>query len=160
MITLRLMSIKIEEFIIVILVLFNLQCRGSQEAAVEKTNGTSRILLPLHMEELVGLRDSETVDVEVKFLGNSEVSPYDGLNSPDSLMLQVQLRFGVPTRFQSGSFRWYQKDESFQGPIKSISVTYHGGQGGIPSMDGRFQFRIPSHGQYEIFIPTTEIVRP
>ena len=112
------------------------------------------------MEELVGLRDGETVDIKVKFLGNSEVTRDDGLNGPDSLMLQIQLRFGVPTRFQSGSFRWYRKDELFQGPLTSLSVTYYGGQGGLPSMDGRFQFRITGHGHYEIFIPTSEIVRP
>ncbi len=160
MTTLRLPKIEIKEFIIISLVLFNLHCQGSQEASVEKVNGTSRILLPLHMEELVGLRDGETVDIEVKFLGNSEVTRDDGLNGPDSLMLQIQLRFGVPTRFQSGSFRWYQKDELFQGPLTSISVTYYGGQGGLPSMDGRFQFRITGHGHYETFIPTTEMVRP
>ena len=142
------------------LVLVNLQCLGSQEASVEKINGTSRSLLPLHIEELVGLRDGETVDIEVKFLGNSQMIRDDGLNGPDSLMLQIQLRFGVPTRFQSGSFRWYQKDELFQGPLTSTSVTYHGGQGALPSMNGRFQFRIADHGHYETFIPTTEIARP
>jgi len=160
MTTLRLVNIEIKEFIIITVVLFNLQCQGNQEASVEKINGTSRILVPLHMEELVGLRDSETVDIEVKFLGNSGVTRDDGLNSPDSLMLRIQLRFGVPTQFQSGSFRWYQKDEFFQGPITSMSVTYYGGQGGLPSMDGRFQFGIIGHGRYETFIPTTEIVRP
>ena len=84
------------------LVLFNLQCLGNQEASVEKINGTSRIILPLHIEELVGLRDGETVDIEVKFVGNPQVTRDDGLNGPDSLMLQIQLRFGVPIRFQSG----------------------------------------------------------
>ncbi|MCH7756372.1 hypothetical protein IH970_14785, partial [candidate division KSB1 bacterium] len=52
----RLPNIAIKEFIIISLVLFNLQCQGSQEASVEKISGSSGILLPLHMEELVGLR--------------------------------------------------------------------------------------------------------
>ncbi len=139
---------------------FSLQCLGSQEASVEKINGSSRTLLPLLIEELVGLRDGETVDIAVKFMGNSQVPRDNRLSEPDSLMLQIQLRFGVPTRFQSGSFRWYQKDELFQGQLTSTSVTYYGGQGGLPSMDGRFQFSITHHGHYETFIPTTEIVRP
>jgi len=160
MTTLSLPKIGIKEFFIISLVLFNLQCQGHQEASVEKIDSTSRILLPLHMEKLVGLRDGETVDIEVTFLGNSEVTHENGLNSPDSLMLQIQLQFGVPTRFRSGSFRWYRKDELFQGQLTSTSVTYYGGQGGLPSMDGRFQFRCNGDGRYETFIPTTEIVRP
>jgi len=89
------MSIEIKEFIIITVVLFNLQCQGNREASVELIDDTARILVPLQMQELVGLRDSEKVDIAVKFLGNSEMTRDEG-KSPDSLVLQIQLRFGVP----------------------------------------------------------------
>jgi len=142
------------------LVLFNLHCHENQEASVLKLNGSAKDRLPVGLAELTGLRDGEIINISARFQGYFEVKPNDGLRSPDSLILQIQLQFGVPTRFRSGSFRWHEKDQLFQGSLSSTSVSYHGGQGGLPSMDGRFQFEIRDHGQYETYIPTTEIVRP
>ncbi len=150
----------IKEFLILILCLVTLQCRGSREASVVKIDGASRTSLPLRIEELVGLRDGETVDIEAKFLANMEVGNDNKASGPDSLILQIKMQFAVPIRFRAGSFSWHQNDALLQGPLTSTSVAYYGGQGALPSMAGQFQFSISGHGDYEVIIPSTEIVRP
>lgn len=149
-----------KKFSIIFLCLASLQCQSNQEPSVEKIDGTSRTSLPLLLNELAGLRDGETVNVEAIFLPKNEVTDDNGPTGPDSLLLRIRLQFAVPTRFQAGSFKWFRKGELFQGQLTSSSVAYYGGQGALPSMNGQFQFSIPGRGHYEVLIPSTEIARP
>jgi hypothetical protein len=142
------------------LVLLVLQCRAEQNPGVEKIEGESRTRLPLSTHSLTGLRDGETVNINVNYRVDTRVTRKQGLQVPDSLILAITLRFGVPTTFDSGRFRWYQKAKLFEGPLNSPSITYHGGQGALPSLAGRFNFVIAELGQYEVYIPATEIHRP
>ena len=82
--------------------------------------------------------------------------------SPSSnLRLDLLFRIGVPTRLESGQYRWEGQDEVLEGPVRASSVTFLGGQSDNPNLGGVFQL-LSASGEpiYQVTLPTSEVKRP
>jgi hypothetical protein len=81
------------------------------------------------------------------------------LTAPESsLTLEMSFKVGVPTRLESGGYRWIRLGGISSGSIAATSVTFLGGQSDPPNLGGVFQLfsdkNIPSH---RVVLPVSSI---
>ncbi|HEY3129450.1 MAG TPA: hypothetical protein VGL91_08330 [Acidobacteriota bacterium] len=123
-------------------------CAGPAEAKIEAVGGT-QAALPFHMQSLSGVRDGDLLRTRLVFSGDS---------SP--LVMDMDFRIGVPTRLESGHYRWQRKGESLEGKISALSVTFLGGQADRPSVGGVFELSSPQGVPvYKVTLPTHIVSR-
>ena len=75
--------------------------------------------------------------------------------------MDLLFRIGVPTRLESGQYRWERHDEVLEGLVRASSVTFLGGQSDNPNLGGVFQLLSASGDPiYRVTLPTSEVKRP
>jgi len=126
---------------------------------VEKINDNTKILLSLRLDSFTGLRDGYAIRGKIIFLYDKTSVSSIKTFTPDSLILNIVVEPGVPTRFISGKFRLRNRGKLFHGPVTSTSLTFLGGQGALPSLGGTFLLKANQGESYEVYIPPTEIAR-
>ena len=117
-------------------------CGPAKEASVTRNSDQAR--LPLVLNSLSGLREGYVAHGEMMFMD---------ADSPDRLLIRFTLEPGVPTKFISGEFSWGAKT----GEVTCSSIDFFGGQGGIPSIGGKFAMTTPDGVSYAVYLPTTEM---
>ena len=124
-------------------------CRNIEEATIENLQEKS-ILTDYVMTSLEGRRDGDRLPVRLVF-----EAPYSNLR------MDLLFRIGVPTRLESGQYRWEGQDEVLGGPVRASSVTFLGGQSDNPNLGGVFQL-LSASGEpiYKVTLPTSEVKRP
>ncbi len=134
--------------LIILIFAFLAGCAGPGEAKIE-TIGGDQTPLPLHMQSLSGVRDADLLKTRLVFTGGS---------SP--LVMDMVFRIGMPTRLESGHYRWERKGEPLEGKISAISVTFLGGQADRPSLGGVFELLSPEGAAlYKVSLPTRMVSR-
>ena len=124
-------------------------CRNIEEATIENLQEKST-LTDYVMTSLEGRRDGDRLPVRLVF-----EAPYSNLR------MDLLFRIGVPTRLESGQYRWEGQDEVLGGPVRASSVTFLGGQSDNPNLGGVFQL-LSASGEpiYKVTLPTSEVKRP
>ncbi len=124
-------------------------CRNIEEATIENLQEKST-LTDYQMISLAGRRDGDRLPVRLVFEAPSS-----------SLRLDLLFRIGVPTRLESGQYRWEGQDEVRGGRVRASSVTFLGGQSDNPNLGGVFQL-LSASGEpiYQVRLPTSEVKRP
>ncbi len=108
---------------------------------------THQALTAFKLDAVNGTRDGDHLDVQALFTDSSSI-------------LRVEMRFliGSPTRLESGRWRWTRNNELLTGDVAARSVTFLGGQDGVPSIGGSFDLLGSDHSaKYRVNIPTTEL---
>ncbi len=124
-------------------------CRNIEEATIENLQEKST-LTDYQMISLAGRRDGDRLPVRLVFEAPSS-----------NLRLDLLFRIGVPTRLESGQYRWEGQDEVLGGPVRASSVTFLGGQSDNPNLGGVFQLLSASGDPiYKVTLPTSEVKRP
>ena len=124
-------------------------CRNIEESRIEnlQEKGT---LTGYQMISLAGRRDGDRLPVRLVFEAPSS-----------TLRLDLLFRIGVPTRLESGQYRWEGQDEVLEGRVRASSVTFLGGQSDNPNLGGVFQLLSASGDPiYQVTLPTSEVKRP
>ena len=124
-------------------------CRNIEEARIENLQEKST-LTDYVMTSLEGRRDGDRLPVRLVFEAPSS-----------NLRMDLLFRIGVPTRLESGQYRWEGQDEVLGGPVRASSVTFLGGQSDNPNLGGVFQL-LSASGEpiYKVTLPTSEVKRP
>ena len=124
-------------------------CRDIEEARIENLQEKST-LTDYQMISLAGRRDGDRLPVRLVFEAPSS-----------TLRLDLLFRIGVPTRLESGQYRWEGQDEVLEGRVRASSVTFLGGQSDNPNLGGVFQLLSASGDPiYQVTLPTSEVKRP
>lgn len=124
-------------------------CRDIEEARIENLQEKST-LNDYRMISLAGRRDGDRLPVRLVFEAPSS-----------TLRLDLLFRIGVPTRLESGQYRWEGQDEVLEGRVRASSVTFLGGQSDNPNLGGVFQLLSASGDPiYQVTLPTSEVKRP
>ncbi len=124
-------------------------CRNIEEARIENLQEKST-LTDYQMISLAGRRDGDRLPVRLVFEAPSS-----------TLRLDLLFRIGVPTRLESGQYRWERQDEVLEGRVRASSVTFLGGQSDNPNLGGVFQLLSASGDPiYQVTLPTSEVKRP
>jgi hypothetical protein len=124
-------------------------CRNIEEATIENLQEKST-LTDYQMISLAGRRDGDRLPVRLVFEAPSS-----------SLRLDLLFRIGVPTRLESGQYRWEGQDEVRGGRVRASSVTFLGGQSDNPNLGGVFQLlSVSGEPIYQVRLPTSEVKRP
>ncbi len=124
-------------------------CRNIEEATIENLQEKSTLTDYL-MTSLEGRRDGDRLPVRLVFEAPSS-----------NLRMDLLFRIGVPTRLESGQYRWERQDEVLGGPVRASSVTFLGGQSDNPNLGGVFQLLSASGDPiYQVTLPTSEVKRP
>ncbi len=124
-------------------------CRNIEEARIEnlQEEGT---LTDYQMISLTGRRDGDRLPVRLVFKAPSS-----------NLGMDLLFRIGVPTRLESGQYRWERQDEVLEGLVRASSVTFLGGQSDNPNLGGVFQLLSASGDPiYKVTLPTREVKKP
>jgi hypothetical protein len=127
--------------------LFPSACNAPKQPSVEDRTHRED-LSEVRMTTLRGTRDGAILDVEAMFSGHS-------------MLLTVRMRFaiGVPTTLMSGTWlRVRSQNDADTGTISARSVSFLGGQGGWPSIGGRFDL-LDAAGtpRYRVVLPLLEL---
>ena len=130
-----------------VLLLF-VSCAAPSEPRVE-TVQTPPQKLPYSFESLTGVRDGDILRSKAVFSG-----------VPQPLVLEMTFRIGVPTRLESGRYRWTREGQVEEGSMAEVSVTFLGGQSDRPSLGGVFMLQNPSGAAVgRVVLPTTIVSR-
>ena len=125
-------------------------CHGVEGPTIESLQEDNWLVLGRRIT-LTGRRDGDLLPVRVTFA------------SPPSLNLSMdlRLRIGVPTRLESGQYRFEQDDKILEGPVRARSVTFLGGQSDHPNLGGVFEL-LSAGGSpiYIVTLPTSEVSPP
>ncbi len=124
-------------------------CRNIEEATIENLQ-EKNTLTDYQMISLAGRRDGDRLPVRLVFEA-----------PPSHLRMDLLFSIGVPTRLESGQYRWEQQDEVLEGRVRASSVTFLGGQSDNPNLGGVFQLLSASGDPiYQVKLPTSEVKRP
>jgi len=97
---------------------------------------------------LRGARDGDVLDAQAMFSGRS-------------LLLTIRMHFasGAPTTLASGTWVRTHPDGAVEkGTISARSVSFTGGQGGVPSMGGSFDLLDAAGARkYRVVLPLLEL---
>ncbi len=134
-----------------LLALLFIACLGCGPGELEiETLPQGKALSGYRVESVSGVRDGDKLEARVLLVADS-----------GSLEMQLRFRIGVPTRLESGHYRWSQGGEIKAGPVSERSVTFLGGQSDRPNLGGVFELRSPDGlPQYRVRLPTVEVGRP
>jgi len=134
-----------------------ISCENKNPTGVEKINGESALLLPLELHKLKGFRDGYYAYVSAKFIGDGQIA--SNLESvPDSIVLELSIKIGVPSLLYSGKYIWYENEQIITGPVESSYLHFTGGQGGLPGFGGTYLFKTDA-AAYRIKIQPRELSR-
>lgn len=126
-----------------------ISCRGTEDVTIENLAQGSK-LNSYRMISVTGIRDGDRLPVRVVFEGSS-----------GKLLLDLRFRIGVPTRLESGQYRWEREDQVQEGRVRASSVTFLGGQSDNPNLGGVFELVSPEGmALYKVTLPTSEVKRP
>jgi hypothetical protein len=126
----------------IVTLLLTTSCSGTKHAAVEDLSG-GRDLSHFGLTAVRGTRDGDRLNAQAVFGDGS---------SP--LTLDLHFAIGSPTTLESGRWRW--ADAS--GLVTARSVTFLGGQSGVPSIGGRFDLlSLEGVARFRVTIPVTEL---
>ena len=125
-----------------------LYCRNTEVATIENLREKSE-LTDHQIISLTGRRDADYLPATLVFEGSSS-----------NLRMDLNFRIGVPTRLESGQYRWERKDGILGGLVRARSVIFLGGQSDNPNLGGVFEL-LSAEGVpiYKVTLPTSE-VRP
>lgn len=127
-----------------LLLLLLIACAPKKEAGVSQITDKGKALLPMEMHSLTGQREGYAANAELVYI-NTE--------SKDTLVIRLEMEPGVPTKFIRGEYKW----KAFTGEVTCSSIDFFGGQGGVPSIGGNFEFSTSDGDKYFVFLPTTEM---
>ncbi|KAB2879259.1 hypothetical protein F9K33_09820 [bacterium] len=119
-------------------------CVAKKEAAVSRISETGKMPLSLELSSLAGTREGYHAHAVLTFVDTV---------SRDSLIIRFTLEPGVPTKFVSGEYTWNR----LSGEVTCTSIDFFGGQGGVPSIGGNFDFYTSDGEKYTVYLPTTEM---
>lgn len=119
-------------------------CGPKKEASVSRAMESGPVKLPMALSSLTGKREGYKASGTVIFVD---------AGARDSLTIRFVLEPGVPTKFVRGGYRW----KSLSGDVSCSSVDFFGGQGGVPSIGGNFEFTTQDGASYQVYLPTTEM---
>ena len=121
-------------------------CAKPPQPPVEDLSGREN-LSSYTLKQVRGTRVGDRLDAEASFD-----------NGSSTLTVDMRFAIGVPTKLQSGQWRWARDGRLMSGTIAERSVMFLGGQNGPPSIGGRFDLRDTAGvAAYRITIPTTEL---
>lgn len=105
--------------------------------------------LPYRFESLTGVRDADLLKARAVFAAGQ-----------GPLEMEMVFRIGVPTRLESGRYRWTRENRIEEGLISEVSATFLGGQSDRPSVGGVFLLHDQSGAPVaRVIIPTTQVAR-
>lgn len=123
-------------------------CVNSEYRFERIENGRS-ILLPLKLGPVYGERDAASVKAEIEFTDGS-----------DSAQMSIALHLRPPAEFTFGTYRASVGGNTSEGVVECESLTFLGGQAGLPSVGGVFVFKnAQGRPAYRVRIPPTPINR-
>jgi hypothetical protein len=136
--------------LLILIVALSANCTRPVEARVEKIEGSMQRVLPDRMQSLTGVRDGDVLKARLAFASDGS-----------ELVMDMLFRIGVPTRLETGRYRWQRKEGTIEGPVEAESVTFLGGQSDGPSLGGDFLL-LSSNGVrlYKVIVPTTIVSKP
>ena len=135
-------------------------CQKNNVPEVIRTVGKETTVLPLTLRSFIGVRDGYDAEGEIIFAGPSSGPAPQDSTLPDSLILHIKVETGIPARFISGRYSLIAPKVRFRGSFKADALSFFGGQGGLPSLGGKFSFATEFGEKYEIRLPPTEIQKP
>ena len=123
-----------------------LSCRGAGHPPVEDLIGHEN-LPQFKLQSLRGTRDGERLRTQAMFSDSSSI-----------LTVEMTFAIGLPTKLESGTWRWMRNNQLLNGTVSEKSVTFLGGQDGPPSIGGTFDL-LGQDGvaHYRATIPLTEL---
>ena len=121
-------------------------CSGKKQQLVEDLTGREN-LSHFTLFSMGGTRDGDHLAAQAMISDSSS-----------NLTLELHFKVGVPTTFESGTWKWLRNNVLSAGSVTASSVTFLGGQSGWPSVGGTFDL-LDSGGSphYRVNIPVTEL---
>lgn len=119
-------------------------CAPKKEAGVSLITGNGKLLLPMEFSSLTGQREGYAANATLVYIR---------AETKDTLVILLELEPGVPTKFIRGEYKW----EVFSGEVTCSSIDFFGGQGGVPSIGGNFEFSTSDGEKYSVYLPTSEM---
>ncbi|MEE8329512.1 MAG: hypothetical protein V3R54_06250 [Thermodesulfovibrionia bacterium] len=126
---------------------------------MERITEKSTILLPIQMYKVKGYRDGYYAFVQVKFAFLNRLIPGIITVPPDSIIMDLTIKIGIPSRLSRGNYHLYKNEKLLEGPVTSSYIYFTGGQGGLPGFGGTFIFEPELGVSYRINIPAAELKR-
>jgi hypothetical protein len=121
-----------------------------QEYRFERIDAPQAVKLPMKFDSLYGIRDGDSVQADLRFVGEND----------DSVQIRMRLHLGPPAQFSSGIYRAKLAGGASEGSVSCDSLTYLGGQGDVPSIGGVFVLNdAGEHPAYRVSIPPTRVER-
>ncbi len=135
-------------------------CLGNSVPEVTRTVAGRTESLPLTLSLCTGKRDGYFAEGEMLFTKTPAAHASPRMEIPDSLLITLKIEAGVPARFISGRYTLITRSARFRGSITAEALNFFGGQGGLPSIGGRFSFTTEYQERYEVHLPATEMKNP
>ena len=122
---------------------------GPGELRIETLPGET-VVTGYRVKSVTGVRDGDRMNTLVVLVAGSE-----------TLDMQMHFRIGVPTRLESGQYRWSRSSQISEGKVSERSVTFLGGQSDRPNLGGVFELRSAvGTPQYRVRLPVSEVAKP
>ena len=140
-------------------ILFFYCCQKTEEASVRIIGDDSAVLLPMHLLKVKGRRDGYYAYIHAKFVSDNHFISSEELIAPDSIIMEISIKIGVPSQLSSGNYRLHKNRQLFKGSVSSSYIYFTGGQGGLPGFGGVFLFKTSGGTSYKINLPPAELKR-
>ncbi len=122
---------------------------GPGELRIETLPGET-VVTGYRVESVSGVSDGDRMGARIILVSGS-----------DKLEMQMHFRIGVPTRLESGQYRWSRSGQISEGNVSERSVTFLGGQSDRPNLGGVFELRSAAGSpQYKVRLPVSEVAQP
>ena len=140
-------------------ILFFYCCQKTEEASVRIIGEDSAVLLPMHILKVKGRRDGYYAHIHAKFVSDNHSISSKELIVPDSIIMEISIKTGVPSHLSSGNYRLHKNRQLFTGSVSSSYIYFTGGQGGLPGFGGVFLFKTSDEASYKINLPPAVLKR-